>query len=175
MWTTVSSFLPYSSFIILAMTRAFPWYPICRGSIGLKWFRLATLHNSGSGPTISIMWTAICFKLYSYMFKHWLQTTSFSVFFGIFSSLITKHNSRHNHHNHGRRRRKWPPSTPHEALRSALMLWMNRLHSPELADVILWGWRVCMAAPLFRQWWIATTSECFEGHTHPQPPPKSHP
>ncbi len=28
------------------------------------------------------------------------------------------------------------------------------------------------SAPFFRQWWIATTSECFEGHKHPQQPQK---
>ncbi len=157
----------YNAFIISAMTWAFWQYPICRGSIGLKWFGLATLHNLGSNPTISFTWTAVCFTIYSYTYKHCLQTTSFSVFFWSFSSLITKHNLRHNHHNHGRHWRKWPPSAPHEALRSASMLRMNRLHSPELADVIFCGLRVCMAAPLFRQWWIATTSECFEGHTYP--------
>ncbi len=74
-----------------------------------------------------------------------MQTTSFSVCFGMFSSLITKHNSRHNHHNHGCRRQKWPPSIPHEALRSTLTLRMNRLQPPKFADVILGGLRVCMA------------------------------
>ncbi len=28
------------------------------------------------------------------------------------------------------------------------------------------------SAPLFWQWWITTTLKCFEGHTHPQQPPK---
>ena len=28
------------------------------------------------------------------------------------------------------------------------------------------------SAPLFWQWWITTTSECFEGHKHPQQPQK---
>ncbi len=70
------------------MPRAFRWYPICQSSIGLKWFGLATLHNSGSGPTISITWTAICFTIYSYTYKHWLQTTSFSVIFEFLVALL---------------------------------------------------------------------------------------
>ena len=57
----------------------------------------------------------------------------------MFSSLITKHNWRHNRHNHGRCWRKWPPGAPHEALRSAPTLRMNKLHPPELVDVILGG------------------------------------
>ena len=39
---------------------------------------------------------------------------------------------------HDRRQRKWPPSAPHEALRSTQMLRMNRLQPPKLADVIFW-------------------------------------
>jgi hypothetical protein len=74
-----------------------------------------------------------------------MQTTNFIILISIFSSLITKHNWRHNRHNHGRRRQKWPPSTPHEALRSALMLRMHSLQPTKLADVIFWGLRVCMA------------------------------
>jgi hypothetical protein len=31
------------------------------------------------------------------------------------------------------------------------------------------------SAPLFWRWCIATTSECFEGHTHPQQPKKLYP
>ncbi len=98
------------------------------------------------------------------------------MFLFLFSgSLSTKHNWRHNRHNHGRRQQKWPPSTPHEALCSALTLLMDGWQPPEIADVFFGGVEGVygpQSAPLFRWWWIATTSECFEGHKHPQQPQK---
>ncbi len=142
------------------------------GSIGPEpeWFGLRSPYNSGLvRATISVTWIKICFTIYSNTCKHWLQTTSFSVFIEIFSSLITKHNWRHNRHNHGRRRRKWSPSAPHEALRSMPMLQMNRLKCPDLADVILGGVEGVyglQSAPLLRRWWITTTLECLRAiHT----------
>ncbi len=173
----LSTFRPqYNVRIVLTrMTRAFRRYPICRGPLDKS--------GSDSGhhttqATISNTWLIICFTIYSNKYKNWSQTTSFSVFIAIFSSLITKHNWRHNRHNHGHRRRKWPPSTPHEALRSAPMLWINTLQPPELADVIFGGVEGVygpQSAPLFRRWWIATTSECFEGRAHPKQPQKLYP
>jgi hypothetical protein len=83
-----------------------------------------------------------------------MQTTNFIIFIAIFSSLITKHNWHHNHHNHDRHRQKWPPSAPHEALRSAPMLRMDSLQPPELADVIFGGVEGVYGPksfPLFRQ------------------------
>ncbi len=116
------------------------------GSIGPEWFGLRPPYNSSLvHATISVTWIIICFTIYSNTYKHWLQTTSFSVFIEIFISLITKHNWRHNHRNHGRRRRKCPPSAPHEALSSTPTLPMNRLQPPKLADIIFGGLRVCMA------------------------------
>ncbi len=44
---------------------------------------------------------------------------------------------------HGRRRHKWPPSAPHEALRSALKRRMDRGQPPKQADIILGLLRVC--------------------------------
>ncbi len=65
--------------------------------------------------------------------------------FLFFSSLSTKHTWRHNRHNHGRRRRKWPPRAPHEALRSTPMRQMDGRQPPQLADVFWGGLRVFMA------------------------------
>ncbi len=64
--------------------------------------------------------------------------------FLFFSSLSTKHNWRHNRHNHGRRRQKWPPSTPHEAWRSAPTRRMDGRNSPSLRMYFLGGSRVFM-------------------------------
>jgi hypothetical protein len=178
MWITFSLFLQYSYVLASVQCdnhfhndKSFLVIPNMPGSIGPKWFGLQPPYKSDSGhATISNMWIIICFTIYNSTYKNWLQTTSFSVFIEFFSSLITKHNWRRNCHNHGRHQWKWPPSTPYEALRSAQMLQMNRLEPPELADVIIWvveGVYGPQSAPLFRQQWIATTSECFEGHTHP--------
>ncbi len=72
-----------------------------------------------------------------------LVKTSFSVFIACFSSLSTKHNWHLNHHNHGRRRQKWPPITPHETLCSAPTLLMDGRQPPKIVDVVFWGLRVC--------------------------------
>ncbi len=117
----------------------------------------------------------IFYNVFLIVCKHCLQTTNFSVFIAFFSSLSKKHNWHHNRHNHGRRRQKWPPSTPHEALRSAPMLLMDGRQPPKIEDVVLGrveGVYAPQSTPLFQQWCIATTSECFEGHTHPQQPQK---
>ncbi len=55
--------------------------------------------------------------------------------------------------------------------------WMEgwQWQPPEQANMIFWGVEgvhVPQSTPLFRQWCIATTSEC---HTHPQPPTKLYP
>jgi hypothetical protein len=133
------------------MTRAFWRYPICQGSIGLKWFG----YNLGSGhATISVTWIAICFTIHSNEYKHCLQTTIFSVFVAFFISLSTKQYWHHNRHNNGRRRWKLPPSTPHEALHSMPMLQIDGWQPLELAYVILGGVEGVyspQSAPLF--WW----------------------
>jgi hypothetical protein len=169
MWITFSLFLQYSYVSASVQCencshndKSFSAIPNMSVSVGPKWFKLWPPYNLGSvHTTISDAWIIIHFTIYSNSYKNWLQTTSLSVFIEGFSSLITKHNWRHNRHNHGRLWRKCPPSTPHEALRFTLMLWTNRLQPPELANVI---WGVVegvygpQSAPLFRQWWIATTS-----------------
>jgi hypothetical protein len=67
-----------------------------------------------------------------------------------------------------RRRRKWPPSTPHEALRSAAMLRMDGRQPPEQGDIILRdvdGEYGSQKTPMFWQCIIARTKEYLEGHT----------
>ena len=88
----------------------------------------------------------------------------------------TKHTQRPSHND--RRRRKWPHNAPHEALRLVPMHQIDGRQPPEQGNKI-WG-RVEMvnvpqSAPLFRRLCITATSECFEGHTPPQPPPKLDP
>jgi hypothetical protein len=152
MWITFSLFCQYSYVSASVQcencshnSKSFPAIPNMPGSIGPKWFGLRPPYNLGLvHATISDTWILICFTIYSNSYKNWLQTTSFSVFIESFSSLITKHNWRHNRHNHGRRRWKWPPSALHEALRSTPTLQMNRLRPPELADVILGGGWGCV-------------------------------
>jgi hypothetical protein len=152
MWITFSLYLQY--FYVSALVQCencshndkiFPAIPNVPGSIGPKWFRLWPPYNSGSvQATISDTWIIICFTIHSNTYKNWLQTTSFSYCIEIFNSLITKHNWHHNRHNHCRRRRKWPPSAPHEALCSTPTLQMKCLQPSELAGVIFGGLRVCM-------------------------------
>ncbi len=57
---------------------------------------------------------------------------------------------------HGRRQQKWPPSAPHEALRSALTHCMDRRQPPEQADIIFGLFRVCLA--LKTLWCCGNTS-----------------
>ncbi len=178
MWITFYLFLQYSYIAASVQCenpshndKSFPAIPNMPGSIGPKWFGLRPPYNLGLvHATTSNTWIIICFTIYSNTYKHWLQTTSFSNFIAIFSTLTTKHNWHHNCHNHGRRQQKCPPNAPHEALCSELTLWMNSLQPPELADILFWGVEGVygpQSAPLFWRWWIATRLECFEGHTHP--------
>ncbi len=110
MWITFSLFLIYSTFlpqynvrIVLTMTRAFWWYPISQGSIGLKWFGLSPSNNQ------CYVNLHICLTIYSNKYKYWSQTTNFSIVITFFSSLSKTHNWHHNHHNHGRHQRKIGP------------------------------------------------------------------
>ncbi len=140
--------------------KSFPAIPNMPGSIGPKWFGLRPPYNSGTvHATISNTWIIICFTIYSYQYNFYFQTINFSVFIAFFSSLSTKHNWRHNRHNHGRSRGKWPPSAPHKALRFTPTLRMDGWQPPELADVF-WGGvegvHGPQSAPLFRWWCIAT-------------------
>ncbi len=123
------------------MTRAFWQYPICRGP----------LDQCGLGSGHATTWARATLQLAIYELLYVLQYIVINNFFAnkqlflvfFFSSLSTKHNWRHLRHNHGRCRRKWPPSTPHEALRSTPTLQMDRWQPPELADVF-WGGRGCV-------------------------------
>ncbi len=126
--------------------KSFPAIPNMPGSIGPKWFGLRPCYNSGSGnAAISVTWITICFTIYSYKKNYCLQTTNFSILIAFFSSHSTKHNWHHNHHNHGRHQQKWPPSAPHEALRSMPTLWMDGRQPPSLQMYFFRGLRVCMA------------------------------
>jgi hypothetical protein len=71
-----------------------------------------------------------------------------------------------------------PSSTPHEALRFAPTRRMDGRQPPEQASIILGaveGVYGPQNTPMLWQFIIAGTKECFEGHTHPQPPPTIHP
>jgi hypothetical protein len=77
---------------------------------------------------------------------------------------------------HGCRRQKWPPSTPQEALRSALTCQIDGGQPLEQAGIILGaveGVYGPQNLPMLWRFIIAKTQERFEGHTHPQPPPKN--
>ncbi len=176
MWITFSLFLQYKVRIVLTMTRAFRWYPICRSQ----------LDQSGPDSNQAITWAWATLQLVIRELQYVLQyiviekiiaykqlILVFLLYFQYFSSLSTKHNWHHNFHNHGRHWRKCPPSAPHEALHSVPMLWMDGQQPSELADVFfgeIEGVYGPQSAPLFQRWCIATTSGCFEGHTLPQQP-----
>ncbi len=79
---------------------------------------------------------------------------------------------------HDRRRQKWTPSAPHEALHSMRAQRMDRQQPPKQADIIfgaIKGVYGSQNTPMLWQFIITGTKERFEGHTHPQPPPKLHP
>ncbi len=79
----------------------------------------------------------------------------------------------HNHRcNHGQRRGKWPPNAPNEASSPRKPSRMDGWQLPEQAVLYFVGSEGVyghQSTPLFRRWCIATTSDCFEGHTPPQP------
>jgi hypothetical protein len=77
--------------------------------------------------------------------------------------------------NHDRHQRKWPPSAPHEALRSAPAQRMDRQQPPEQGDIIFGAVKGVYGPQNTLMLWgfiIAGTKERFEGNTHPQPPKK---
>ncbi len=79
---------------------------------------------------------------------------------------------------HGHRRQKWPPSAPHEALHSNPMHRMDGQQPPKQVDIIFGaveGVYGSQNTPMLWQCIIAGTKERFEGHTHPQSPPKIRP
>jgi hypothetical protein len=74
---------------------------------------------------------------------------------------------------YGRRRWKWSPSTPHEALRSAPTCQMDEQQPPEQVGIIFGaveGVYSPQNTPMLWQFIIAGTKERFEDHTHPQTP-----
>ncbi len=163
MWTTVSPFLCYS-YVQPSLQcvnhscndKSFPAIPNMPGFNRTKVVRAPATLQLGLWPRYYQCYVNcdIFYNVQLIACKHFLQTTNFSVFIAFFSSLSTKHNWRHNLHNHGRRRQKWPPSTPHEALRSAPRLLMDGRQPPEIVDVVFWGVEGVYApqsAPLFRQ------------------------
>ncbi len=79
---------------------------------------------------------------------------------------------------HGRRRKKWPPSAPHEALRSNPMRQMDGQQPPKHVGTIFGaveGVYGPQNTPMLWRCIIAGTKERFEGPIHPQSPPKIHP
>ncbi len=153
MWTTFSPF-PHYSYVWPSSQcvnhscndESFPAIPNMPGFHWTKVVRAPAMLQLGLWPRCYQCYVNcnICYNVQLIVCKCCLQTTSFSVFIEFFSSLSSKHNWRHNRHNHSRRRREWPPSAPHEALRSALTLLIDGRHPPEIADVVLGGLRVCM-------------------------------
>ncbi len=80
--------------------------------------------------------------------------------------------------NHGHCRQKWPPSTPHKALRYTPMRWMDGQQPSEQAGLIFGaveGVHGPQNSPMLWQFITDGIKECFEGNTHPQPPQKIHP
>ncbi len=76
---------------------------------------------------------------------------------------------------HSRCRHKWPPSAPHEALRSTPMCHMDGWQPPKQVDIIFGAVEgVYGPQNTLMLWWfiIVETKEHFEGHTHPQLPKK---
>ncbi len=161
MWTTVSPFLPYSyvqaslqsvnhscndkSFQAIPNMLGFHWTKVVRA--------LATL-QVGLRPRYYQCYMNFNMFYNRQLQKRFLLTNLILVFLLLFISLSLKHNWCHNRHNHGHRRQKWPPSTPHEVLRSAPTLLMDGQQPPKIADVIFWGVEGVYApqrAPLFRQ------------------------
>ncbi len=79
---------------------------------------------------------------------------------------------------HGCRRQKFPPSAPHEALRSALTSPLNKRRLAKQAGIILWGVEGACGpqnAPMLWQCIIAGTKERFKDHTHTQTSKKLYP
>ncbi len=77
--------------------------------------------------------------------------------------------------NHGCHQQKWPPSTPHEALRSMTMLWMDGQKPPKQVNIILGAVAGEYGPQNILMLWqciIAGAKGRFIGHTHHQPPPK---
>ena len=159
MWTNISPFLYFSSLWPSLQCvnhscndKSFPAIPNIMP--GQKWFGLRPMLQLGLWPRYYQCYVNcnICYNVQLIVYKHCLQTTNFSVLIAFFSSLSTKQNWHHDRHNHGRHRRKWPPSAPHEALRSAPMLLMDGQQPPKIVDVVFGGVEGVYApqsAPLF--------------------------
>jgi hypothetical protein len=86
------------------------------------------------------------------------------------------HNTRNQDpHNHGRHQRKWPPNAPNEASSPTTTRWirMDGWPTPQASRYHFGGSEGVygpQSTPLFWQWCITATAECFEGHTPPQHP-----
>ena len=81
----------------------------------------------------------------------------------------------HNHHNHGRRRRKWSPRASQNALRPAPTRHIDRGRSPEQADMLVVGIDRAYAPQNARMLWrciTAGTKERLRGIRPINHPPK---
>jgi hypothetical protein len=145
------------------------------GSIGPKWFGLWPPYNSGSGhATNSNTWILICLTIF--INKLFANKQLISVFLLHFSVALAQNTTGvtttttmaaaggngplapHTRPCPLHRHFEWMDDNP-------LILRMNFLGGVE----VVYG---PQSAPLFQRWWIATISECFEGHTYPQQPQK---
>ncbi len=153
------------------MTWAFRRYPICRGPLDKSGSGSGHATTQARPRTISDIWITICFTI-NVINKLFGNKQLILVFFMLFfSSLSTKHNWRHNHHNHGRRWWKWPPRAPHMrpcALRQCIKRMSD--NPPSLRMYFGGGWGCLWPSKHFQRWCIATKLECFEGHAHHNSP-----
>ncbi len=161
------------------MTRAFRQYPICWGP----------LDQSGSGSGHATTWAWVTLQWVIYELQYVLQYIVINMIFPnkqlilVFLLLfpvalaqnttgITTTTTMATAGGNGPLVPRMRPCAPHRQFE-----WMDD-NSPSLR-MYFWGGVEFVfgtqSAPLFWRWWIATTLEYFEGHTHPQQPQKLHP
>ncbi len=154
------------------MTGAIRQYPICRGPLDQS--------GSGSGPTttraqprtISNIWITICFTI-NVINKHFGNKQLILVFLFLFSVALAQNTTGITMATTMAAVSRNGPLAPHMrpcALRRCIK-WMGD-NPPSLWMYFGGGWGCLWPSKCFRQWCIATKSECFEGHAHPQQPQK---
>ncbi len=160
------------------MTRAFRRYPICRGP----------LDHGGSGSGHATTRARATLLLAIYELKYVLQYIVLNKLFGnhqlilvflfLFSVALAQNTTGVTTATTMAAASWNGPLAPHmrPCAPRQRVKWMG--DNPPSLWMYFWGvegFYGPQSAPLFRRWWIATTSECFEGHTHPQQPPTVYP
>ncbi len=158
------------------MTRAFRRYSICRGP----------LDHTGSGYGHATTWARTTLLLAIYELQYVLQYTVINklfanhqlslVFLFLFSAALAQNTTGVTTPTTMAAAGRNGPLAPH--MRPCALPqrfeWMGDI-PPSLWMYSLGGLRVFMALKALRGWWIATSSECFEGHKLPQQPQKVYP